>query len=464
MSIFRYSTAIFILLFSLEVAKAQSARPNIIFILADDLGYSDLACYGNPFNETPHLDSLARSGIRFTQTYAASPVCSPSRAAILTGKYPARLHLTNFLGGERTDPASPILPADWQRHLPASEVTMAEHLKKLNYATGMVGKWHLGGADSLAPWSQGFDYTRMIGKNSLDYYNYSIHEDGFQKEKVDKGTTYLTDQLTDYAVDFVNTHTKQPFFLYLAYSVPHVYIVPRGDKVSKYLNKYEKYEGRYNPYYGAMLESLDDGIGRIIQTLRQQNLLENTLIVFTSDNGGLSLAELGPTPTSAGVLRNWKGFVYEGGIRVPTLISWKGTIAPQRTCQTYFTNTDYLPTLLDVLQQPLPKGIDGKSFYPLLKDSASTWQRGPIYWHYPHYSNQRSRPAAAVLDGDFKLVENYETGQTELYNLKTDISEKTDLSKQLPDKAKQLMKLLTNWRKSVRANMPRNNPKVHSSQ
>jgi len=194
----------------------QEQKPNIVFILADDMGWKDLGCYGNRFTETPNIDALAGNGIRFTQGYAACPVSSPTRASIMTGKYPARLQLTNFIAGNRTDPASPVLPAPWKPYLEAQEITVAELLKQKGYSTGMVGKWHLGGHDSIAPWNQGFDFTRMIGKNGLDYYNYSVYLDSYKNEFVDKGTEYLTDKLTEYGVEFISNNKGNPFFLYLA--------------------------------------------------------------------------------------------------------------------------------------------------------------------------------------------------------------------------------------------------------
>lgn len=436
-------------------AQNQKPKPNIVFIMADDLGYMDLGCYGNPYNETPHIDSLAKGGMRFTQAYAASPVCSPSRAAILTGKHPARLQLTNFLVGERTDSLSPVLPAQWQKFLPPSEITLAERLKNLGYQTAMVGKWHLGGGDSLAPWSQGFDYTRMIGRNGLDYYNYSIYEDSYKSEFKDDGSTYLTDKLTDYSVEFIQKQDKnKPFFLFLSYSAPHVLLVPRGDKLRKYFFKYEKYNGKYNPNYAAMIESMDDGVGKIVEQLKKQNLLENTLIVFTSDNGGVGLPELGPIPTDSHPLRKWKGHVYEGGIRVPTIFFWQGQIAPQQTCNQYFTNTDYLLTFLELLGEKHPISPDAQSFAPLLKKPNFDTQRGAIFWHYPHFSNQMGRPAGAVRLGDWKLVENYENSRLELFNLAEDIEEAKDLALDNPKKTKELHQILINWRKEVNANMP----------
>ena len=435
-------------------------KPNIVFILADDLGWKDLGCYGNKFIETPVLDSLARSGIMFTNAYAACPVSSPTRASIMTGKYPARLQLTNFIAGNRSDPASPVLPARWKPYLEAREITIAEILKDNGYTTGMAGKWHLGGQDSISPWSQGFDYTRMIGKNGLDYYNYSIYLDSYKNEFTDNGTDYLTDKLTDYGIDFIERSASKPFFLYLAYSAPHVVIVPRPDKLMKYFRKYEQSEEKFNPYYAAMVESIDDGVGRIIKTLKKEGLLENTLIIFTSDNGGLGLDELGPTPTSNLPLRKWKGHIYEGGTRVPAIISWEGKIKPGRVSDTYYSSIDYLPTICDILGiKILPPGIDGVSIKKLMLEGNTANLAGrPLFWHYPHFSNQLGRPAGSVRVGDYKLVENYETGELELYNLKKDVSESKDLSNTMKKKTNEMSKLIQDWRKSVNASMPVPNP------
>lgn len=431
-------------------------QPNIVFILADDLGWKDLACYGNPFNNTRNLDKLAQSGIRFTQAYAACPVCSPTRASIMTGKYPARLQLTNFIGGVRTDPESTVLPAKWKQYLEAKELTIPEMLKQKGYVTGMVGKWHLGNHDSIAPWNQGFDYTRMIGKNGLDYYNYSIFIDSYQKELTDNGSEYLTDKLTEYGVDFVRQNSKKPFFLYLAYSAPHVVLVPRADKLKKYFLKYNQFAENYNPNYAAMIESLDDGVGEIVRTLKDQGLLENTLIIFTSDNGGLGLDELGPTPTSNAPLRKWKGHIYEGGTRVPAMISWPGKITPGKVSDHYFSSIDYLPTLCEIAGiTELPNDIDGQNILPLiLYPEAAPNQNRTLFWHYPHFSNQLGRPAGSVRQGDYKLIELYESGKLELYNLREDISEMHDLSKNMNTKTRELHQLLNNWRKQVNAQMP----------
>lgn len=378
--------------------KAEQTQPNIIFILVDDMGYTDLGCCGNPYNETPNIDSLAHSGMRFTQAYAASPVCSPSRAAILTGKHPARLKLTNYLGftpAQRTDSLSPVLPAEMQQSLPLSEITLAERLKPLGYRTGMIGKWHLGFGKEPKPWEQGFDYTRMIDKNALDYYNYTIVNEENKTVFADKGKDYLTDKLSDYALDFIEKKkTDEPFFLYLAYSAPHVLLVPRGDKLGKYFWKYEKFNGKFNPNYAAMIESIDDGVGRIMKTLSEKGLLENTIVVFTSDNGAVGLPELGPKPTDIEGLRKWKGHVYKGGNRIPAIVFWKGKIQPFTNTQ-YFINTDYTPTFLDILGEKAVLTEDGMSLKQTLFSPEKPFERGALYWHYPHFSNQMGRPKGA---------------------------------------------------------------------
>lgn len=444
----------------------QNELPNIVFILTDDLGWNDVGCYGNQFNETPQIDRLAENGIRFTQAYAACPVCSPTRASILTGKYPARLHLTNFLVGNRTDPESPVLPPpDWKTMLDAREVTLPELLKTKGYTSAMVGKWHLGNQDSVTPWSQGFDFTRMIGKNGLDYYNYSIFIDSYQNEFTDDGTNYLTDKLTEYGVEFIQQNSKKPFFLYLSYSAPHVFIVPRGDKLRKYFFKYGRSEEKFNPYYAAMVESIDDGVGQIMKTLEENGLLENTLVIFTSDNGGLGLDELGPTPTNLAPLRKWKGHIYEGGTRVPAIFSWPGKLQAGKVSENYFSSIDYLLTFCELAGiSEIPDNVDGKSIVPLLlqPDKEQDVER-PLFWHYPHFSNQLGRPAGSVRVGNFKLVELYETGTHELYNLKEDISESNDLSEKMKVKTIEMYQLLMDWRKSVNAQMPVSNPDFKSA-
>lgn len=436
-------------------ASTLPQKPNVVFILTDDMGWSDLGCYGNPYNETPNIDKLAANGIKFNDAYAASPVCSPSRAAFLTGKHPARLKLTNYILGERTDAQSPLLPAPWKPYLETKEFTLAEMFQESGYVTAQIGKWHLGTYDTLMPYKQGFDYTRTVGKNGLDYYNYNIVEGNHKEVFADTGTVYLTDKLTEYCIEFIRQNKDKPFFLYLSYTAPHVLLVPRGDKLRKYLFKYNKFNDAFNPYYAAMIESVDDGVGLIMKELEKQQLLDNTLVVFTSDNGGVGLPELGPTPTSCEPLRKWKGHMYDGGIRVPAIFYWKNTLKPATVTGTYFSNTDYFPTFAELINSPHKKDkLDGKSIMPMLQKPTAPHQRGAIFWHYPHFSNQLGRPAAAIRLGEYKLVENYETGKLELYNLTVDIGEANDLATTMPDKVTQLKRLLDQWRAEVQANMP----------
>lgn len=444
--------SLLLVFFSSQITAQNS--PNIVFILTDDLGYTDLGCYGNPFNNTPYLDTLAMKGLLFTQAYAASPICSPSRAAILTGKHPARLKLTNFIKGERKDANSPIDPAPYQPYLDAKEITLAEKLKEAGYHTGMVGKWHLGTDKGQLPWDQGFDFSRMIGKNGLDYYNYSIFEDSFEKAFEDDGTNYLTDKLTDYALEFIAQKREKPYFLYLAYSAPHVLIIPRGDKLKPYLFKYNKFEGAYNPYYAAMIESIDDGVGAIYNRIKDRGELENTLFIFTSDNGGLGLDELGPVPTNLAPLRKWKGHIYEGGSRIPAIVSWKGKIPDGVKSDFSFSNVDYMETILSIIGKPYQPSNDSRNIKPAFFDPDIKNSDWPIYWHYPHFSNQMGRPAAAIRWGDFKLVERYENNRLELYNIAEDISESRDLSLEKPQLVQQLFEKLNAWRTDVQANMP----------
>jgi arylsulfatase A-like enzyme len=300
----------------------------------------------------------------------------------------------------------------------------------------------------------------MIGKNGLDFYNYSIYSDSYSNEFTDHGKEYLTDKLTEYSVEFIEKNRKKPFFLYLAYSAPHVGIVPRSDKLMKYFFKYGRSEEKFNPNYAAMIESLDEGVGKVLETLDRMGILENTLVVFTSDNGGLGMDELGPTPTSMLPLRKWKGHVYEGGIRVPAIVSWPGRIRSGITSEFSYSTIDYLPTICELTGiSNLPDDIDGLSILSVwMKPDSYQLAERPLYWHYPHFSNQLGRPAGAVRYGKYKLVELYESDKLELYNLEEDISEANDLSAQMPGKTDEMHKMQVNWRKSVNAQMPLPNP------
>ena len=319
----------------------------------------------------------------------------------------------------------------------------------------MVGKWHLGHGGSTLPHGQGFDYDRVISKNGLDFYNYGISSKG-ETVFEDDGTVYLTDKLTDYAVEFIQSQQKEkPFFLYLPYSAPHLLIIPKADLVSKYMFKLSGFEEEYNPYYATMVENMDQGIGRILDQLTQQEMLENTLVVFMSDNGGVGMDQIAYRPTSMEPLRKWKGHVYEGGIRVPLIMYWKNKIEPGTKNENYVVIHDFLPTFMELIgDKKLPENTDGKSFLSAIYDSNQHFERGPVYFHFPHFSGQGGYPAGAVRDVNWKLVENYETGKTELFNLEKDIAESDDLKLNHPEKTKELYNLFQNWQQEVDAKMP----------
>jgi len=441
------------------IAQKTTSRPNIVFILADDMGWNDLGCYGNKYIETPCIDSLAKKGVRFTQAYSCSPVSSPSRAGILTGKHPALLQLTNYIGGNNVDKNSPVLPAKWKPYLEASETTIAEVLHTRGYKSAMIGKWHLGNDKGMNPWEQGFDFTRMIGKNGLDYYNYTILTDSFKVDYEDNGTNYLTDKLTDYGLEFIEKNKSNSFFLYMAYSAPHVFLVPEAGSERKYLMKYSASSPEYqNPYYAAMVNTLDEGVGKIVQKLRETGQLENTIIVFTSDNGGVSVPELGPQPTSVLPLRACKGSVYEGGIRVPAIVSYPGVVAENKTCEIPFSNIAYFPTFLELLGiENTTPNLDAKSIMPLL--TKNTYTQDTLVWHYPHFSNQGGRPATAIRIGDYKLVENYDSGKIELFNLKTDESESRNIAKKFRKKTADMYSVLQLWKQKNNVQLPIKNNK-----
>jgi arylsulfatase A-like enzyme len=452
-----------------SISVAAPPRLNIVFILADDFGYRDLGCYGSTFYQTPNLDRLAAEGMRFTDAYAACPVCSPTRAALLTGKYPARLHLTDFIPGNRV---GKLLPARYRHELPLEEFTIAEALKESGYATGFIGKWHLGG-QKYFPTFQGFDEN--IGGCALGHppsyfspYKIPTLEDGPAGE-------YLTDRLTDEAIRFIDEHKEGPFFLYLCHYAVHNPQQAKKEIVQQYRAKaaalpsvvgpefmpehdHQTRQEQNQPVYAAMVQSLDESVGRMLDKLAEEGLEDNTLFIFTSDNGGLSTAE--GAPTSNAPLRAGKGWLYEGGIREPLIVRWPGVTAAGSTCGEPVISTDFYPTLLAAAGLPPrpQQHVDGVDFTPLLRHREGTSARPPLFWHYPHYANQGGRPSGAIRDGDWKLIESYEDGKVELFNLKDDLSEQHDLADQRLGMAASLRHKLHVWRDSVGALMPSPNP------
>ncbi len=429
----------------------QPQLPNIVLILIDDLGWRDLGCYGNRFHETPNLDRLARQGMRFTDAYAAAPVCSPTRAAIMTGKYPARLRITDFIPGHWRPWAKLTVPPI--RHaLPLEEVTLAELLKQAGYRTGYFGKWHLGGRQFF-PDRQGFDdWIVTSGRH------FAPHFRTFPREDVPAGT-YLADYLTEKAVTFMSEHRGERFFLFLAHYAVHIPLEARRELIAKYRRKPAPQEGVNNPIYAAMVEHVDRSVGRILETLDQLGLSQNTLVIFTSDNGGLyrRFDGQGPIVSSLSPLRGEKGTLYEGGLRVPLIVRWPSTVPAASVCNQPVSSIDIFPTLAEASHVPIGRdwNVDGVSLMPVLTGKGQL-DRQALFWHYPHYHH--STPASAVRSGPWKLIHFYEDDRDELYNLARDIGEKHDLSEQERDRVAAMRKLLDLWLTDVGALMPAPNP------
>lgn len=443
----------------LNATPATSAKPNIILILADDLGWKDLGCTGSDLYETPHIDQLAREGMRFTQAYSACPVSSPTRAAILTGLYPARLHVTDWIPG-RTPHNPKLLIPKWTKYLPLETTTLAERFKEAGYLTASIGKWHLG----LAPYfpeKHGFDINiagTEAGSPTSGYftpYEIATLPDGPPGE-------YLTDRVGAEVVRFVEQNHDKRFFLYMPHFAVHTPIQAHKEMIKKYEAKIKKGMQHTNAAYAAMIESMDTTIGALRDTLKKHGLSENTVIIFASDNGG----HLPTTDNSP--LRHGKGSAYEGGVRVPLIIHWPGHTKPGSLCDTPTISTDLFPTLLEIAGLPAKKGqgIDGASLVPELNNSGKI-ARDSIYWHYPHYQLYQANgatPFGAIRDGDYRLIEFYDDMRVELYNLRDDIGETRDLSKKQPALAAQLREKLHAWRASVNAQMPAKNPAYNPSQ
>ncbi|GBD35183.1 Arylsulfatase [bacterium HR36] len=441
-----------ILAISWPVASPAQERPNIVVILADDLGWADLSCYAPSLWQTPHLDRLAAQGIRFTDGYAASCVCSPTRAALMTGRHPARLHLTTFLPGRKDMPTQKLLQPVIRQQLPNEEITLAELLKTRGYVCGLFGKWHLGEKPEANPLAQGFDVYRGAAGRYFQFKGPNL----VARDERD----YLTDRLTEEAERFLETHRDRPFFLYLAHFAVHIPLQAKPELLAIYEKKAAKAPQtleRKNPIYAAMMHSLDESVGRILKKLDDLQLTERTILVFTSDNGGLSVEEGPNTPaTSNAPLRLGKGYLYEGGIRVPLIIRWPGVVKPGQVCSVPVRSEDLFVTLAEAAGANLPcdRDLDGVSLRSLLRGENKTLPREYLYWHFPHYSNQGGRPCGAIRCADWKLIEHYEDGRLELYNLRKDLGETQNLADQYPDWRDKLHRELVAWRQHIHVQMP----------
>lgn len=423
-----------------ELHAADSAkvvsRPNIVLILADDLGINDLRCYGRQDHETPNLDRLAQQGMRFACAYG-QPVCSPSRAALMTGKAPARLNLTNYLPGRPDAPSQRLLQPRIEGQLPLEEVTIAELLKGAGYKTGQFGKWHLGG-QGFGPAEQGFDVAFLPPANSTP--------------------TLATGGKSEFAITaaaekFIDENRDRPFFCYVPHYCPHIPLSAIPDLV-------EKHKGAFNPKYAAMIETLDTAVGRLMAKVESLGLTDHTIFIFTSDNGGLHVLESPDSPATHNTpFRAGKGYVYEGGLREPLIVRWPGVVAAGSTCETPVSLTDLFPTLLEAAGVDPAKvagPLDGVSILQLLRGEPLPPRT--LYWHFPNYTNQGGRPAGAIRDGDWKLVENFDDGGIELFDLKHDLGEKKNLAAAEPTRAAELRGKLRDWRATVGARMPIPNP------
>lgn len=452
-----------------KVPELKGARPNIVFILADDMGWADLPVYGNAFNEAPNLTRMATEGIRFTNAYAACPVCSPTRASIMSGQYPARVGIIDFIPGHWRPYEAVTVPRNRHQYLPLEIYTLGELMKDAGYATAYFGKWHLGSGEYY-PKKQGFDISNVYQGGG--YFDYAGRME--LPIQVDSGTV-LSEALTDLSLDFMEDKRDQPFFLYLAHYDVHVQLDADSMLIQKYLAK-DKVDGYpCNAVYAAMVEQVDNSVGRILDKLDALGLAQNTLVVYFSDNGGL-VSRFDRIPLLAGPrqhiyqgdtllyvassnspLRAEKGTVYEGGIREPMILYWPGKIAAGQVSDAIISSVDFFPTFAELLGTALPATqiFDGESFVHVLTGGEQEAGRA-VFWHYPVYHHDF--PASVVRKGDWKLIHYLHSDTRFLYNLAGDIGETTDLNGEHPEKAGELYRLLEAWRQDTGAELPAENP------
>jgi len=450
-------------------ANTLSARPlNFVVFLVDDLGYMDIGA-NNPdcFYETPNIDRLAASGMRFTDGYAANPVCSPTRYSLMTGKYPTRVRATNFFSGKRSEKFN---PAPLNDAMPLEEVTVGQLLKTKNYHTFFAGKWHLGPDDKYFPQNRGFD-VNIGGHHAGGPYTGKKYFAPFENPEIKEESPageHLPARLAREAVGYIAAQKNNPFLVYLSFYSVHTPLIGRPDLVAKYQKKAAQIQGKEfseeeqifvsdkprevrilqkHAIYAAMVEAMDEAVGKVLDQLEKSGVADHTVVVFTSDNGGLSTSE--GSPTSNLPLRGGKGWLYEGGIREPWIVRWPGVTKPGSVSRQPICSIDLYPTLAAIADVEITHAIDGIDITPALRGEAMS-QR-PLFWHYPHYSNQGGFPGGAVRLGNYKLVERFEDGRTHLYNLAEDIGERRDIASTKPEVVAQLRTRLHNWYKEVDA-------------
>jgi uncharacterized sulfatase len=433
---------------AIACAAREAEKPNIVFLLIDDMGWPDVACYGHPFHESPTIDKLCADGMKFTDFYAATPVCSSTRSTIQSGQYSARTGITDFIPGHWR-PFEKLVVPPIENELPADIKTPGDALRTAGYVTGYFGKWHLGPENTNGPDRRGYDVTaRTIGREFQTW------------RKTREAGPKRVDLLTDQTIWFIEQNSERPFFVTLSHHTVHIPLEATAESIKKYTAKSKPEEGVNHPTYAAMVEDLDASIARILNTLDELGLAENTIVVFTSDNGGLRqiYTGVGEIVSTNAPLRDEKGTLYEGGIRVPMIVRWPGVVPPGSTCDAPTTTADLLPTFCQLTGAALPdQPIDGSSMMPLLTGDATDLGRDAIYFHYPHYHH--SRPAGAIRAGDWKLIEFFDDDTLELYNLRQDLGESKNLAVEMPERAKRMQEMLADWRKSSGARMPTVNPK-----
>ena len=440
------------------IGCSTSRKPNIIIFFIDDMGWTDLACYGSDLFETPHIDKLASEGVKFTNAYSACTVCSPSRAALMTGKYPARLHLTDWIKGYKP-PNSKLLSPDWQMYLDTTEVTIADALKEAGYITANFGKWHLGDEAAYWPENQGFDLNiggyRWGAPGSYFYPYHGNRRDKQHPPNLEEGLAgeYLTDRLTDEAIYFIESNAGEPFFIYFPHYAIHTPIQAHDSIAAYFESKITPGFRHNNAVYAAMIHSVDQSVGRIRAKLSEQGMEDNTAIFFTSDNGGLELWDI----TDNGVIRAGKGSAYEGGVRVPFLAYIPNVTAEGMVSDLPIIGMDLYPTVLDLVGLEVIEH-DGKNLLPYLRSPDQLVDRSTLFWHYPHYHRGGATPYSAMRKDDYKLIEFFEDGRLELYHLSEDIGEENNLSDSLPRLRDDMHRELQVWRDEVNAQYPIENP------
>jgi arylsulfatase A-like enzyme len=475
-----------------QTHNQSNRKPNIVFILVDDMGWKDLGTYGSTFYETPNIDKLASKGMKFTDAYASSTVCSPSRSSIMTGQYPTRTGITDWIVGRQNtrgpEPTQKLLPPEFAFNLAPSEITIAQALKNHGYITFYAGKWHLGLKPSSWPKAEGFDYNYggWAAGNPWDFGmgGYFSPWNNPKLKNASKGT-FLTDYLTTKTIAFIKKEARKgvPFFADLSFYAVHERIQSKKKYIKKFKRKAHRlgldtlkqfisdssvapWMGSWsdrivqaNPVYAGLIYSVDENVGRIMKALKKLGILNNTIVVFTSDNGGLSTLPKPNAPTSNLPFRYGKGWTYEGGIRVPLIIKWPGITKPGSITHFPVINTDLYPTFLQMAGlPPMPQQAkDGVSMVPLLKGQKSIDQPD-LYWNYPHYHGGGETPSSAMREENWKLIQYYNDGHVELYNLRSDIEERDNLANIFPKRTAKMLHMLNHWKRRTHAKLPTINP------